>query len=202
MSIEYRPDFGLYWPDWDKKAEQNHSYILKHLPDMDKAIGLCRQKKVAIQAGGHAGLWPKRLAGHFQFVYTFEPEQDLFGCLVRNAPEENVYKSFACLGDEIGTAYLKRSGSSGSNRIKDQGVAVRQTTIDALSLQACDAIFLDVEHYELQALKGAVETLQRFRPIIQVEELDPNDGVHAFLRQFGYQSVGKAGKDRIYQCKA
>ncbi len=42
-------------------------------------------------------------------------------------------------------------------------------TIDALDLPVCDLIYLDLEGYELFALRGAADTLERCRPVVAVE---------------------------------
>lgn len=205
MTIDYRTDFNLWWPDWDTKPEANHAYILQHLPDMDYAINQCKQHKVAVQAGGHVGLWPIRLSDHFENVVTFEPEQDLYECMHRNleACPGITYCSNA-LGAAPSKAWLKRSGSSGSNRLNDDAGDYEVTImpLDSFLAEAehCDVIFLDVEHYERQALEGAVVILNRFHPVLQIEELTEEEGLSVwdFLKPFGYVRDVRQGKDRIY----
>jgi hypothetical protein len=42
-------------------------------------------------------------------------------------------------------------------------------TIDSLNLNSCDAIQLDIENAEYDALIGAEQTINKFRPIIILE---------------------------------
>ncbi len=202
MGIEYREDFKLWWPDWDTKTERNHAYILAHLKDMDYAISQCKSWNLCIQAGGHAGLWPRRLMGTFQQVISFEPDPDLYACLAANTGSQgltNLTIANAALGEVEGTAFLKRSGSSGTNRINEaDGFQVDVMTIDSLGLDFCDAIFLDVEHYEFQALLGAQETIKKYRPVIQIEEEKEPGAAHELLLTLGYKYDQKQGKDRVY----
>ena len=205
MSVSYREDFKLYWPDWDTKAVQNFEYIKQNLNTMDYAISKCQKLDLCIQAGGHAGMWPIRLANFFKSVYTFEPDPDLAECLLGNlmrlpAKDQRVLMSVNAIGESRYTTYLKRSGSSGTNRINPlDGFPVNVVTIDSLDLDRCDAIFLDVEHYEFQALKGAENTIKKFRPVIQVEELKSSDNkVQLLLESWGYKKDKKFKNDRVY----
>lgn len=202
MSIRYNEDFGLFWPEWDQKAEANHRYIQKHLPTMDFAISQCKKLNLCVQAGGHVGIWAIQLAQIFDDVLTFEPEIDLFECLDLNMDSMYLYgveRWQSGLGSENTTSFLKRSTSSGANSISDSGQSIQLVTIDSLHLPTCDAIFLDIEGYELEALHGAKETITAYNPVIQVEELDDGEAVSLYLRRLGYLPCHeKQGKDRIY----
>lgn len=203
--IAFNPYMSGWWPIWDTKAERNHAYILKHLCDMDLAVSLCPDKRVCIQAGGHVGLWPKALSKYFHTVLAFECEPSLFEAMKRNLEDYNqITVSDKALSDKEGQLLIKRSGSSGSNRIgvENANIPIDAITIDSLNLDVCDAIFLDVEHHEIFALRGAVETIKRCRPVLQVEELDvDNTEVRDFLATLGYTKVSKQGKDSIYTCQ-
>lgn len=196
--IEYRHDFQCYWPVWDTKPHNNFDYIQAHLVDMDYIISLLQDHRLCIQAGGHAGLWPNKLKDYFKQVIVFEPDADLFQCCQLNCNAENVTIHNEALSSIKGKAFLKRSGSSGSNRIGPHGEIVETVTIDSLNLPACDAIFLDIEHHELQALEGATETLRKFKPALQIEVLDDGREIETFLKQFGYKRVYSVKKDRVY----
>src|SRR6185503_10593633 len=129
--------------------------------------------RVCVQAGGHAGMWPMRLASQFQKIHTFEPEEALFNCLKNNcASFPNVVVHQQALGDVKGTVQMVASGTAGSWRVDPAGeVSVEQIRIDDLNLLFCDLIVLDVEGYEPQALHGAVETIKRCRPVLHLELL-------------------------------
>ena len=75
--------------------------------------------------------------------------------------------------------------------------------IDQLALPACDLIMLDIEGDELPALRGAVQTINRYRPVIVAEDkgLGHRKGVvfgdiSAWLcNELGYRSAGMHGND-------
>ncbi len=213
MSISFNREFGLWWPDWDEKATQNYNYIVKNLPTIDFALSQCKKFDICIQAGGHVGMWPIFLENYFHRVYTFEPETDLFDALVRNleiqpCEGKDVKPIKAALSYGNLGASLIRSTSSGSNSVELQLPTEDMQTIsaialDSLNLPACDAIFLDIEGHELFALRGAKDTIIKYKPVIQVEELH-NDSVGSlevdtFLADAGYRRhPEKQGKDVVY----
>ena len=51
---------------------------------------------------------------------------------------------------------------------------VRAETLDGLKLQRCDLIKLDVQGSELSALQGAFETIESNRPVLYVENDQPD----------------------------
>lgn len=69
-------------------------------------------------------------------------------------------------------------------------------TIDSLKLNL-DAIYLDLEGFELPAPKGAIRTIQRCHPQIVAEQYTES-GVASFLSQFGYRFVGRSEADCLF----
>src|SRR5690606_27165262 len=123
--IKFREDFGCWWPDYDIKPEACHKRVVSRVTDVDIAARMCRQRRVCIQAGGHAGLWPIRLAGMFDRVLTFEPEPALFACLQKNVARSKVAHKIEAraqaLGDHGGTVKLRPHCSAGSWRVDPDG---------------------------------------------------------------------------------
>lgn len=149
----------------------------KDLGNLNSALGLVPGRDVAVQAGGCLGVFPKWLAREFGVVYTFEPSWELFPLLVRNAPEHNIVRFQAALGDghamvgvenEIRPNDGKTVLHPGMSYLVDGG-DVPVLRIDDLSLRRCDLIYLDVEGHELNALRGAVGVIGAHRPVIAVE---------------------------------
>jgi FkbM family methyltransferase len=206
---------GWYWPRNDGhngRTEEEGScwYFMKTHPDVPKKISQhVPNKGVVVQAGGNCGFYVKQYADIFNLVYTFEPEPVNFFCLNLNVTSPNVLKFQACLGD-------KHEGVMLGNFMPDVGAThvagsgpIPTFRIDDLALQACDLIHLDIEGYELNALKGAIETINKFKPVIALEfykdwaarYATTLDDIDQFLAELGYQFTLDEQGDRIYKFK-
>ena len=83
--------------------------------------------------------------------------------------------------------------------VPDQSGVTPMLKIDDLALDQCDLIMLDVESYELKALKGAVETLEKFGPVVFAEQHPGCDSCEPFLRAFGYSVIDYSFHDLIFK---
>ena len=204
--ITFRRDFDCWWPIYDHNPEACFKRVTTRIRDLDTTISLARQHHVVVQAGGHAGFWPLYLARSFENVYTFEPDHILFRCLERNTfryPVENrrIKKYNMALGAEMRDTKMRRHRSVGSWRVDDVAGTdvIRMVTIDHLALEACDALVLDVEGYELDVLKGAVKTLARFKPVVHLEVLTGSqERYDRAMGILGYRLNRKVHADAIY----
>lgn len=200
-SISFREDCKLWWPDYDKDPVKCLSFVKTGLRDMDIAANICKSRDVCVQAGGHVGLWPIRLAGLFKRVYTFECDPMLYDCMVKNTAKlTSINTSHHALGAFVGEVQVLAAVSAGSWRVDPKGTwRTQQTTIDAMNLDRCDAIYLDVEAYEVEALKGAAETIRRFSPVIHLEELPRAEhAIREHMTGLGYVIRAKVHNDVIY----
>jgi len=167
----------------------------------DAYLNASRERNIVVQAGGNCGLYPRLFAKYFKTVYTFEPDPLNFHCLVNNCQLDNIIKINGALGANNDMVRVQRSGMSnvGCHTVKaeDGERLVPQFTIDQLNFPACDFIQLDVEGYEINVLKGAVNTIEKFKPGISCENGHSN-GIADFLAQYGYKVVTSVGADTIY----
>jgi FkbM family methyltransferase len=195
---------GWYWPTKDLKCWnwlQNEKDLPKQISD------LAKEKRVMIQAGGNCGYYTKYYSQIFETVYTFEPDEVNFQCLVMNLQGCNVYKQQACLGD-------KRSLVSITTSEKNVGAYAVDTKrrghiptlmIDDLGLDVCDLIHLDIEGWEFPALKGGIETIKRCRPVIVLEWMNhgdkfgyPNTDIQKWLNELDYTSTVDIMHDKAF----
>jgi FkbM family methyltransferase len=192
---------NLWWPDFEHNPEELFKYMLRRVTDVDVAMQHVRTKGVAVQAGGYIGLWPRRLAKFFELVYTFEPVPELFECLKLNTDRycPGVIATNALLGPSSGTAqYVMKSGGR-TTAINGGDRHAGQYCIDELDLVRCDAIYLDVERYELEVLKGAEETIRKFKPVVTLEvKEDTQQEFTDFMRARGYSLAAKVHADAVY----
>jgi FkbM family methyltransferase len=124
-------------------------------------------------------------------LYLFEPQQRVFQILCANLALNDVRNAIAypdACSDAEGFALVPAidygaQGNFGGVSVQTQsegaagegaaGLRVRATPVDSLNLAACHLIKIDVEGFEAQVLRGAAETIRRFRPLLYVENDRP-----------------------------
>lgn len=203
--MELKKEHGYYWPDIN--LESGFRRYVSRAPDMDKAIKHCKKKRIAVQAGGHCGVWPIRMASQFEHVYTFEPDIDNFRALMANVKQKNIYAFRAALGLEPDFVGLhKNSKNTGGHWIEGKGGIPVLSLDHCFDLPALDFLCLDIEGYELHALRGAMATIEKFSPVIMFEDngnfqtkggYDPAL-VYDFMRMARYNHVESVGDDKIW----
>ena len=148
---------------------------LRDLGYLETVLRIVPGRTAVVQAGGNLGLFPKRLSTEFETVFVFEPAADLFELMTLNAPEPNIRRFQAALGDRrglVGTSRVRRDGKPNAHEGITHvvpGGTIPTLLIDDLALPVCDLVYLDVEGAELAALRGAVDTLARCRPVVALE---------------------------------
>lgn len=199
--------------DWSKfkGSRTGLKWNRRDLPNLDRVVRRCRHRRVAVQAGGNLGIFPKYLAAYFETVYTFEPAHGPFQALCLNAREPNIIKMQAALGAvHVGVtmAQVRRDGKpdphEGITHVAGPGV-VPQLRVDDLALDVCDLLQLDLEGWELYALRGARETITRCRPVICVEVnkslefvgIAP-EAVRQLIADCGYVQVERLESDDVW----
>jgi FkbM family methyltransferase len=156
----------MWWPDGDKHC---HKVVPRQVRDADRAIALCRRTRTCIQAGGNVGVWANHLAKMFKTVWTFEPDWENYRCLVKNRAE-GVYAIMEALGDHEGAMGMRRApANAGAHAMHGSG-QFPVNTIDFHGGRDVDLIALDIAGMEPLALAGASETIQRYRPVLMVED--------------------------------
>lgn len=165
----YRRERGLYWPAYDKEWAQT---AFNTIDTLMLAVNRCKERHVAVQAGGCCGVWALELANVFREVYTFEPDLQNFTALVANtATVPNIVKMQAALGDQAALVGIRQDEKQncGCGRVHFGGI-VPTIRIDDLKLPEVDLIALSVEGRELAVLKGAERTIRHRRPVILFED--------------------------------
>lgn len=169
-----------YRRDWPWAAMRGSRDCLKwgfrDLRNLEQALEVTPGRECVVQAGGNLGLFPKRLAEDFRTVITFEPDPKLFERMVRNAYERNITAIQAALGNSNDPVGLSRRRRDNTGKPEHEGLThvagpgeIPQVRLDDMNLAVCDLLYLDIEGYELNALRGAEQTIRRCRPVIGVE---------------------------------
>jgi FkbM family methyltransferase len=189
---------------WMKiKEDQAFELVLDsfeyYAPIYDKEV---TAKNVVVQAGGYCGIFPRLLGEAFKTVYTFEPDYANFFCLSHNCAAPNIIKAQGALGNEHGMISVHRqiNHNRGMNKvIKYASSNIPVYRIDDLQLTDCNLIQLDTEGYEYYILVGAKYTIQRFKPLISVE--DTTEHIEDFLFPMGYTKLTTIDRDTFYKCE-
>ncbi len=201
-ATEFRLERGLKWPASDRRCAPD---VFDRLGDLDAAYRHCRNFRVAVQAGGNCGVWPQAMASRFEKVHTFEPDLTNYECLCVNVTAGNVTKIGAALGECSGTVgMILRLDNVGAHQIDGTG-SIPMVRLDDFELKICDLIYLDIEGYELPALRGAYETIGRCRPTIAVEDkglslkygVDPGEVVNWVCNECDYRVAERIARDVI-----
>lgn len=130
-------------------------------------------------------------------VYAFEPVLESY-VLARLCVQENNLKNIvllnSALSDQAGSLTIvtdagKRGGASliGSGQGGDQIISA--LCVDSFCINNLLCLHLDVEGHELQALKGSLQTIQRSKPIVLIE--DNGNNCNDFMEQCGYICIGR-----------
>jgi len=200
---------GWWWPDSDIHARpvimRDRDLAIAHL------LSHVEGRDLIVQAGANVGTYPIALADHFQSVITAEPDPENAECLTRNLKARDslnrVTAYTGAFGETEGGCKVVEveKNNCGAHRIAVGG-PIQVLTIDSLGLPACDAIWLDIEGSELLALKGAVQTIDRFSPVIACEEKGLGEAfniqsgeLERFLGFYGYSQVDQIGRDKVFR---
>jgi FkbM family methyltransferase len=101
-------------------------------------------------------------------VHAFEPNVAAFKCLHYNTTGLPVYVYDAGLSDKGGSAAIAPAMNAGASHLKD-GEGCKLIALDSLGLDRLDFFKLDVEGFEVMALRGAKDTIARCKPVMLIE---------------------------------
>ena len=203
--IEYFKQFNHY-----QEAQRN------------RAMAHVENWRFAIDIGANIGLWSKELSNFFEKLVCFEPNPNCKDYLKKNINLKNSKIHFCALGsnNETRNLFIHPSNSGASsfvNRIKlgyqenseavygefpkdTKEINVKIKKLDSFNFLNIDFIKIDIQGFELEALKGAVETLDLNNPIICIEEDDPNkSNTIPFLRSLNYDIIDIINKEHIFK---
>lgn len=167
--------------------------------------GRLGRTRLAIDVGGHVGLWSYNLAHTFGRVHAFEPVAEHRACFEKNIAEpalvEKVILHPCALGMTEGSVSIHTApSSSGDSWVKGAG-DIPMHTLDSFNLENVDLIKIDCEGYEENVLRGAMDTIRRCRPVILVEQKRDMASSRFGLQQLGavhlLQEVGYTIADEL-----
>lgn len=129
-------------------------------------------------------------------VVAVEPNPLAFACLAHNCPEAHLINA-AASDYEDEPLKLALSENVGASRIQEDGdTEVFPVVLDNEPLPAPDYVKIDVEGWELAALTGMRDTIERYRPMVfcEINEgalnangIGPRE-IYSFFEGFGYET--------------
>lgn len=210
---------NIYLPEGDQHFVKLGGDIEHYQePQRLKAFEFVKTWECAVDLGAHVGIFSRHFAQVFDRVIAFEPTLETRQCLERNVPDNVTIVPFAC-GDRDDTVLFRRhiKNSGGTEMaIEDRGdsggfehYSVRMITLDSLNLSGVGLVKIDIQGAEPLALRGAVDTLRRCKPVVLIEEKPfggkgANGSVEHIMESrdiligYGYREGEKVGADRIY----
>ena len=129
------------------------------------ALKYVKRWRNCIDIGSNVGMWTRELAQKFEQVYCFEPNTNFIECFNKNITENNVELFEFGLSNKEHTASQEFNSTQMTNTPGD----VQCRTLDSFNLNNIDFIKIDVDGFEVEVLEGAVETITRNNPVINVE---------------------------------
>lgn len=173
--------------------------ILKGQPTEEHLVQyfnkLIKPTDVVVEGGVYVGLHTVRFSqlayeGH---VYSFEASKRNYDLALATITDNNI-KNVSLFNkgvfSENKDIFLQESWTPDQDTVTDipTDKKIEGVTIDSLQLEKVDFIKLDIEGGELEALKGAIDTIQRCQPIITFEYLKHMNHISPaqFLTELGY----------------
>jgi FkbM family methyltransferase len=200
--LEWDPeDEGLYgyYDDKDNNSGPVGDWFASHksvIEDLSSKRG-----RSVIQAGGAFGMYPLLLNKYYDNVYTFEGSSNNFKYLRENLKGTDVNYYHKILGNkyELATITTPSHKNKGMNRIGDldPNDYTHMMKIDGYDFHNVDLIWLDVEGYEYEAIMGARETIEAYKPFIGVER--PCQSLINFLEEREYSVYKKSKMDVFFK---
>lgn len=166
------------WGEWYLAADTQS-------PELALAIGsidtnpLARQwfqsDDTVLDIGAYIGDNTVSLVKWVREVYAFEPFLDAWTCLNHNSPTSRNYHAAVGNGERVALfPDLTRShGNPGCREVRLDDNGIPTLRIDSLNLARVDVIKVDCEGFEIFALQGMMQTIQRCRPRMLIVECFP-----------------------------
>ena len=207
---------GDYWvPDEEHLQLEALTAGGWQLDRLVRALSHVKRSTLAVDGGAHVGSWSIAMAKRFDVVLAFEPAPDSFACLAANLVNDtNVQPLRLALGDRQDHAYIvddeKYAGrNTGGRYLTSTGAPGRRVTLaplDCFNLPDLAFLKLDLEGYEPAAIRGALATLERCKPVVLFEDkarmaerhgFKPGDAA-SLLERLGAREVERMGGDRVF----
>jgi FkbM family methyltransferase len=196
----YVPANDIYIEDWKAGQPFTQNKCL------EKFIKFCENKNKKfnhiLDIGAWVGTWSVAMNKYCGRVVAFEPDPLHYECLVKNVPEDIETHQLA-VGNEQKMISLSQDNFTQSKRVVGEGT-IPMITVDSLKMDDIDLIKIDVEGYEMEVLKGAVETLKNTQYLMielnnNTKKYGSNNiDVEKFITSLGFKVFMAHWPDKVF----
>lgn len=171
-----------------------HNYGEFSAEECDIILSLADKDKLCLDIGANIGVMSQMFEVKGYNCVAFEPQSEIFKLLKKNfkGPALNV-----ALGAVNGKAHMPRLhwgsrynyGGISVNTSSELGsYEVQMLPLDFFKLENVGFMKIDVEGYEEEVLKGAVETINRCKPVMYIEDdrHEKSASLRKFITELGY----------------
>jgi FkbM family methyltransferase len=188
------------------------------------AISQVKKFNHVIDIGAHIGISVTHWANHFSKVTAIEPMLDHYQCLLLNTANLTNVTHVNCAisdKDSVMLGAYRTNKNSGSFQLLDSTYRqpskkaprkiyeISSRRLDSFTFDYVDLIKIDVEGWELNVLQGAIDTINKFRPVLMIEKLSEeksNKSLHRYndtdyqklIKDINYKEIVSIDDDIIY----
>lgn len=171
-----------------------HNYGEFSAEECDIILSLADKTKLSLDIGSNIGVMAQMFEHYGYPCVAFEPQPEIHKLLVKNFKGET---HNCALGSAEGTAQMPRlrygarynyGGMSLNTRSELGSYPVPLKTLDSFKFENVGFIKLDVEGWEEEVLKGAIETISKYRPIMYIEDdrQEKSISLRKYISELGY----------------
>lgn len=198
---------SIWWDDARERAFQ------EEIDPYFRALDRCSQVRSILDVGAATGMFSLAALVRFssiEKIYAFEPSSRqrilLKRNVLRNKAHQRVQTEPYGLWSRQGVVAFRTHGALSSVQsvstlpsVLDFGETISVISLDQWiannDVRNLDLVKMDIEGAEIEALEGAVVTLERFRPILLIQAYHVRDGRRtfescaSFLGRLGYKCL-------------
>lgn len=180
----------------DEYVGRSIHYYGEYNPDeTEKVISLAKPGMLCLDIGANIGCISQALLSKGFEVIAFEPQPEVYKLLSYNCPSAINYN--VAIGREKSTAQMPKVYYSEKHNVGGFSLNTRSTlgsytvpveTLDSYNLSNVGFIKIDVEGYEEQVILGGLETINKYKPILYVEDdrLQNRKALRSLISSLGY----------------
>lgn len=181
----YFPDHEEHLQEWmGTVGDRQHGRLIYQGNKYRTALKYTKQRRRAVDVGGHVGLWSFQMVHDFDRVDAFEPMPAHRECWTKNIgevfdPKLCEVHPYALGADDRGVHMSTRTPNSSGDTSVDldgNGLLVQQVRLDWFGFRDIDFLKIDCEGYELYVCQGARATLLACKPVVIVEQKPETGG--------------------------